>query len=264
MVAGIAGATLGTLRYMSPVKLWSVPDLQELATLTTHTQNWRSVAFSPDGALLAAAQEHLRLRLWDVQTRSLRSLLLGNAGRFWSIRFSPGGCTLASASVGHSVKLWDLRRPAVRRLCPLHPKPVSSIAFLQDGCTLATVCHDSKIRQWNSDTGEPVGEWELPVGDLYGLSVSPTEQLLAAGTSFRKTIRALVHRFHRTHSGGIQSRHFHPAGLWRIAGPPQRTPSSGLRPPSPPRGRRSKLGGLLEGDTERERDKANGRPAPPF
>jgi WD40 repeat protein len=50
------------------VRLWEVPTGQSLKTLAGHT-NWIwSVAFSPDGSLLASGSVDATVKLWDVQT----------------------------------------------------------------------------------------------------------------------------------------------------------------------------------------------------
>lgn len=67
----------------------------------------RSIAFSPDGDVLALALK-ASVQLWHVATESRKQAFDGTAR---SVAFSPDGKTLASASASgdQKVKLWDIQ-----------------------------------------------------------------------------------------------------------------------------------------------------------
>ena len=76
----------------------------------------QSVAFSPDGAVLAAGSADKTVRLWDVSVpahpRALGKPLTGPAQQVDSVAFSPDGRPLAAGSQDHKVWLWNVTTPA--------------------------------------------------------------------------------------------------------------------------------------------------------
>ncbi len=68
-----------------------------------------SVAFSPDGLLLATVGKDANLiRLWDVTNGELLRELHGHSGYINSLMFSPDGQVLLSGSGDATAKLWDV------------------------------------------------------------------------------------------------------------------------------------------------------------
>jgi len=70
-----------------------------------------SVAFSPDGKLLASGRQSARpghLIIWDL-SRASRRVTAPNATGAWSVVFFPDGVTLASVSRNGQVTLWDVK-----------------------------------------------------------------------------------------------------------------------------------------------------------
>ena len=157
------------------LKLWDTHTGEQVRTLEGHLHTVGSVAFSPDGDVLASGGGWYddTVRFWDTRTGEEVRILEGHTG-VDSIAFSPYGVKLATASSG-SVRLWDTRTWEQLRTL-VHT--VGNFAFSPDGKTLA-VDGAQAIEIWDAHTGEKLRT-------LFGLSgrvlaFSPNGTTLAIG-----------------------------------------------------------------------------------
>lgn len=114
-----------------------------------------SLAFSPDGKILAISDYRNTIQLMDIQTRE-KILIINDESVhvFRVLAFSPDGKILASGSTNGTIKLWNLKTRKLLKNLPGHTNWVNSVAFSPDGKILASGSSDSTIKLWEVATGE--------------------------------------------------------------------------------------------------------------
>ena len=146
--------------------------------LTGTTGTVRSVAFSPDGHILAVGSSDSVIRLWNltnpVHATQIGQPLTGLTRSVTSVAFSPDGRILAAGSDDHMIRLWNVTNPAHATQVgqPLLGPAlgVASVAFSPDGHTLAV-----GYGSFGAEIDEgAVWMWSLPSTILTGLAGSVT------------------------------------------------------------------------------------------
>jgi WD40 repeat protein len=90
------------------LRLWDLNTRRVSRVLAEHTRSVNSVAFSPDGSLLATAGNDGMLGLWKVDTGQRRASLDGQALSRRTVAFSPDGRILALTTWDDDdVRLWN-------------------------------------------------------------------------------------------------------------------------------------------------------------
>jgi WD40 repeat protein len=132
-----------------------------------------SLAFAPDGSLLAAGDEGGNVKVYSLpEGRSLRQFSMGRtaikalafAG---SQRVSAGAARgrlpwlLAVGNDGGELEIWDLGTARPMSRCPGSEWSVDSIAFSPDGATLASTGR-MQVRFWEIATGKQVLQARAP------------------------------------------------------------------------------------------------------
>ena len=167
-IVSLAGPSPGDEPMAAPKPLGQVEGFPDWVT---------AVAFSPDGATLAAGT-YDEIRLIDPATREAKGTLKTRNGYVRDLAFSSDGARLLVGDY-QSLTLWDAK--ASRRISKFagHTGYVTGVAFA--GETVVSCSEDGTVRLWKPDTGEVLRTIAVgvPVQDL---AVSPGGELLATAS----------------------------------------------------------------------------------
>lgn len=111
-----------------------------------------SVAFSPDGHLIATGDEAGAVKLWDVDTQQQigESGAEGHSRAVWRIAFTSDGNSFYTCSRDHDVCQWD--SSSVHRMTRFigHSDQVWDLALTVDGKSLVSIDGTGLVRVWNA------------------------------------------------------------------------------------------------------------------
>lgn len=173
--------------------LWDVAAGKELRRiLTPYFPHLDSLAWSPDGKILAAAapqSDTYRVSLWDPSTgKQLREWALqqskdreidGERG----LAFAPDGKLLAAADGDSTVVVWDVASGRLRARLSGHRKIILALAFSPDGHMLASGGLDRTVRLWELATWKERRVYEGHLGSITKLAFSADGLTLASASS---------------------------------------------------------------------------------
>jgi squalene-hopene/tetraprenyl-beta-curcumene cyclase len=167
-----------------------------------------SLAFSPDGKLLASAgggnlgiekgPAQGEVKLWEVATGKLLKTIAVDNGIVFHAAFSPDGKLLATASgsgsadpvVPGEVRLWDPSTRELIRKLPSHDRGAYGIAFSPDGRLIASGGMaaivegkrvDGEVKIWELRTGKELQTFRGHTGAVGALAFSADGKTLASG-----------------------------------------------------------------------------------
>jgi WD40 repeat protein len=157
-----------------------------------HWHDLSTLAFSPDGKVLATGGHDPMIHLWEPASgKPLRRLEVEELpGGARSLAFSPDGKVLASGGDSEKIVLWDVVRGKRVRSLRGQQGAAHSLAFSPDGKLLVAGDRNYTVRRWDVASGREVQPFQgqqppkrgLGVGDkpLRFVAFSPDGRTLLA------------------------------------------------------------------------------------
>lgn len=206
--------------YEGLAEVWDTQTWKPLPFNVKHAGLVQSIAFSPNGKMLATAStdktaklcdattgadlhtlthpdgvasvafspdgKHLAtaanttIRIWNATTGALEQTLTGHTGSIVNVAFSPDGKRLASCGWDNTAKLWDTTRWQVVANLVGHTGPVFSVDFSSNSKMLATTSRDGVVKLWDVATGRLLRTIQDEDGPIMALAFTHDGKSLAA------------------------------------------------------------------------------------
>ena len=152
-----------------------------------HEKRVTSLAFSPDGALLASGGEDTAIVFWDWQDAKVKWKAGGHWAAVTSLAFNEKGDAMLSGGADNKVRTWRLPGGKGSAYYEGHLSSVNGVAFGVEKDTILSASSDGTVREWEtlnqktthiawaqyglqSEWGETIVYWMLFSG-LLGLFV---------------------------------------------------------------------------------------------
>jgi WD40 repeat protein/serine/threonine protein kinase len=196
------------------VTVWDTTTGQQVppSPLAT-TYALRTVAFSPDGRLLAAAGygASFPVVVWDLATGAQIGVLHGHTWVIGQIAFCPEGRHLAAASYDGTARVWDVTTKKEVVSPPLrHGAGATGVAFSSDGQRLASASLDGTVRVWDTTSWRPLLVRSDATVGVWCVTFSPDGRRLAWGSTdatvnIANASTGQILQTLRGHTGWVQS-----------------------------------------------------------
>ncbi len=150
--------------------------------LSGHTNDVRSVTYSPDGSKIASGSFDKTIRIWDVKTKSEIKTLKGHTLYVNCVSYSPDGTKIASASSDKTIKIWDANTGAEIKTLKGHTDWIYGVCFSPDGTKIASGSSDKMIKIWDVSTGTEIKNLTGHNDWVYSVSFCPDGNTLASSS----------------------------------------------------------------------------------
>ncbi|MEO1006817.1 MAG: FHA domain-containing protein, partial [Cyanobacteria bacterium J06638_38] len=129
--------------------LWSLVSLSQWGQILGHSQPLLSLAFSPDGQILASTAKDKTIKLWSMAEGTEIATLTGHKLAPNALAFNPDGQIIASGGADKTIKLWNIARIEEIASFAAHKLTINALAYSPDGQTIASGSKDKTIKLWN-------------------------------------------------------------------------------------------------------------------
>jgi WD40 repeat protein len=189
-----------------------------------HSNDVKSVAFSPDGKYTLSGSQDSTLKLWNLASGKEIRTFAGHASEVNGIAFTPDGRFILSGSDDKTLKLWDSLNGKEIRTFTGHSDYVLSVAISPDGKYALSGSRDKTLKLWDIANGEEIRTFTGHSGGVASVAISPDGKYILSGSHDKilklwelasgKKIRTII----TGHTNSIKTVVFSPDGKYALSG----------------------------------------------
>jgi len=152
-------------------------------TYRGHSSMVWSVAWSPDGKMIASTSGDKTVQVWDAANGNLLYTYVGHTDSVYSVAWSPDSKRIASASYDKTVQVWDAIDGYFPTTYAEHTGWVWSVAWSPDGKYIASGGGDKTVQVWDAITTDNLYVYSNHTGDIHDLAWSPDNRHIASASA---------------------------------------------------------------------------------
>jgi WD40 repeat protein len=189
------GSTVATINHAKKIKLWSTTTWVCMQTLdgdlgltSPNAVTYEgSLAYSPNGKILASGTDDQLIRLWDPATGNATRTIFGYSNPAYATAISSDGGQFAVGTEDHSIHLWNTHSEQYRGQLRGHEGPVWSVCYGQSD-ELVSGSSDQTARVWDAKSGLLQGILRGHTSRVRGVALC-RDSTLVATASEDETVR---------------------------------------------------------------------------
>jgi WD40 repeat protein len=151
-------------------------------TLSGHTKEIWSIAYSPDGSRVVTGSGDKTAKVWDADSGKELMTLTGHRDTIYSVAYSPDGRKIITGSVDETARIWDAE--SGMQLYTLRGEGFHRdfllVAFSHDGRRIFTGCSYGTV--WDANSYQRLFTLKSRFGSVRGVAFSPDDKRIVTGS----------------------------------------------------------------------------------